>query len=141
MTKTEAKSPERMAAAYWRERDDGGVELIASRCRDCGTLHLPAVAICAECAGDAFEPKVLGPSGSLYSYTIVRTPGPGFPPVYAVGYVDFPEGVRVFGHVRMNEDDELRLDMPVTIERAVLLNRADGTPVHGYRFVPEKATS
>lgn len=131
-----AAAEERIAGTYWRQGDDGNVELIAARCRSCGTLHLPAVPVCANCYSDQFDPAALHGPGKLYAHTVIHVPPAGYPPIYAVGYVDFPEGVRVFGHVRLIDGVKLRADMPVTLESGTLFKRSDGTPVVGYRFAP-----
>jgi hypothetical protein len=127
---------ERAAADHWRETADGRIELMAARCRACGTHHLPRVPVCASCSAEDLEAVPLGGAGRLYAYTIIRIPPPGYAGEYAVGYVDFPEGVRVFGQIRLDPDTQLASDVPVTIEKAVLFHRPDGAPVAGYRFVP-----
>jgi uncharacterized OB-fold protein len=121
---------------YWRRESDGSARLIASRCKKCGQHHLPRVAFCGTCRGTQFEDAPLSPKGNLYSYTVIHTPPAGYPDIYVVGYVDFPEQVRVFGQVRADNREALRCDMPVGIEIATLKKRPDGSPVEGYRFVP-----
>lgn len=132
----QSEEPRRAAADYWRETADGRIELIAGRCRACGTHHLPRVPICASCFGEDLEMVALGGSGRLYTFTVIRVPPTGYASEYAVGYVDFPEGVRVFGQVRLDAKVPLASDMPVTVEKAVLSRHADGSPITGYRFVP-----
>jgi len=121
---------------YWERTGDGRDRLLASRCSNCGSHYLPRVAICGRCWGSAFDIAPLAPVGNLYSYTIVHITPPGFPSPYAIGYVDFPEGVRVFGQIRLTPDLDLHCDMKVEVEIATLMHRPDGSGVEGYRFVP-----
>lgn len=124
---------------YWMRDRDGGVRLIASRCKKCGQHHLPKVAFCGSCRGTQFEDATLSASGNLYSFTVIHAPPAGYPEIYVVGYVDFPEQVRVFGQVRADDRAALHCDMPVGVEIATLKKLQDGSSVEGYRFVPLSA--
>lgn len=124
---------------YWMRDRDGNVRLIASKCTKCGQHHLPRVAFCGACRGTQFEDAPLSSKGNLYSYTVIHTPPAGYPEIYVVGYVDFPEQVRVFGQVRADNRDTLRCDLPVEVEVATLKKLPDGSEVRGYRFVPSLA--
>lgn len=88
--------------------------LIASRCPDDHTTAHPPLGRCPVC-WEPTERIALSGSGRLYSFsTIAVGPTP-----YTVGYVDTPEGARIFAHVTTPEA-ELRLDQPVRV-------RLDGT--------------
>jgi uncharacterized OB-fold protein len=78
----------------------------------------------------------LSNGGKLYTFTVMRTPVSGYREPYAIGYVDFPEGVRVFGHIEMNESISLRCDMPMKTEIGEIKRDANGQAVIGYRFAP-----
>lgn len=131
---------ERLAADNWRRTGDT-VELLAAACRACGTPHLPQPTVCTRCHAADFERVALVPTGTLYAYTVIHSAPPGYEEPYAVAYVDFPEGVRVFGHLRLPADGSRPApDTPVTVEAAVLLRRPDGTAAEGYRFVPRTIT-
>ncbi|MCC0017633.1 MAG: OB-fold domain-containing protein [Rhodobiaceae bacterium] len=60
------------------------------------------------------EPFLFGPSGSLYSFTQVHVSS-SRPTPYVIGYVDFPEGVRVLAHVETSDPESLKCDMPVEL--------------------------
>lgn len=74
--------------------------LLGSRCSRCGHIAYPAESICNACAhrGES-EPIELSPGGILYTFTIVHVAAPGVETPYALGYVDFIEGARVFGRI------------------------------------------
>ena len=127
--------PTRLHGDSWRSVAGGRVELLASRCARCQALFLPRMLTCTECGGNAFTEAVLSPEGTLYSFTIVRGSGGVWPEVYAVGYVDYPEGVRVFGHLRSAEIDGLAIGARVRTEEATLYTAKDGTPARCFRFL------
>ena len=125
----------RLHGDCWRAVGGDRVELLASRCARCRAMFLPRMFTCTECGGNEFAEAVLSPEGTLYSFTVVRGSGGVWPDVYAVGYVDYPEGVRVFGHLRREETDELAIGMTVRTEEATLYTAKDGTPARCFRFV------
>jgi uncharacterized OB-fold protein len=74
--------------------------LIASRCLICGHIAYPAESICSACAHRGKAEQVeLGPEGTLYTFTVVYAGAPGVETPYALGYVDFHGGARVFGRI------------------------------------------
>lgn len=74
------------------------VRLLASREKATGRGLFPRVADGSP-AAPLYEPIELSDEAVLYSYTVIHpSPKTGLPPV-ALGYVDFPEDVRVFGRL------------------------------------------
>ena len=73
--------------------------LLGSRCEDCGEHFFPRRAVCAKCLSERMADVLLGPRGTLYSYTFVHFPLFGSMRIehvgYGVGQVDLPEGPRV----------------------------------------------
>jgi uncharacterized OB-fold protein len=74
--------------------------------------------------------------GKLYSYSIIHVDTPGFKAPYAVGYVDLPEGPRVFGHVDGWQDGPIPLDSPVDIYAGPIGKDRDGAELISVRFRP-----
>ncbi|WP_077001479.1 Zn-ribbon domain-containing OB-fold protein [Variovorax sp. KK3] len=72
--------------------------LLASRHRDDGELVFPALPPASPLAGH-HDAVAVAPVGQVYSYTVIH-PGAktGLAP-YALGYVDFPGPVRIFGRL------------------------------------------
>ncbi len=78
------------------ERLDGRLRLMATHCGDCGFNNFPPSTVCPSCLSLSVAPLALSAEGVLYSYTTVRhAKADAF-----AGYVDFPEKIRVFGHLR-----------------------------------------
>jgi uncharacterized OB-fold protein len=69
--------------------------LIGSSCTDCGFLNFPPAGVCPKCLSIKLETKPLSAHGVLYSFTTVSRNKLA---VY-VGYVDLPEGIRVFSQL------------------------------------------
>jgi uncharacterized protein len=118
----------------FREEPAGGV-LIGNRCTSCGQIYFPKAEFCYDCFDKRMEEVPLNRRGKLYSYTFGRLPASHFQPPYAVGLVDMPEGVRIFGPLKMAEDKPFRIgmDMEVVIEE---LWQENDKQVIGYKFKP-----
>lgn len=74
----------------------------------------------------------------MYTYTIVRQSTPAFEVPYALGYVDFPEGVRIMGQIAGVEFDEITIGMPMTLALEPFGEDEQGNPLTGYRFRPSE---
>src|SRR5207249_11672129 len=95
------RAPVAVKTGYFTVPDDPTEppRLLGSRCLDCGEHFFPRRAICAKCMSERTENVLLGPRGTLFSYTFVHFPPFGSTRVehigYGVGQVDLPEGPRV----------------------------------------------
>jgi uncharacterized OB-fold protein len=95
--------------------DDGTLRLVASVCPGCATAWFPAGAVCPSCARLEPERYLVGPTGTLYSYTTVHVSS-SRPTPYVLGYVDLDQGVRVLGTIEATPgalavDARCRLDV------------------------------
>jgi uncharacterized OB-fold protein len=90
--------------------------LIASECVACAAKAWPPATRCHLCWSEVRELS-LSRTGALYAYTRVHVGPPGIEVPYVVGYVDLPEGVRVFTHVR-GDASALAIDGSVTLHGA-----------------------
>ena len=102
--------------------------LLGSRCRDCGEHFFPRRAICAKCMSERTEDVLLGPRGTLFSYTFVHFPLFGSTRVehigYGVGQVDLPEGPRVQLPLAGRQED-YRLGQTLEAELEALREEGD----------------
>ncbi len=118
--------------------------LLGSRCRDCGEHFFPRRVVCARCLAGDTEDVLLGPEGTLYTWTYVHFPlfnsrradhgG------YGVGQVDLPEGPRV-QCVLSGGPDDFRIGMPMGLELETLRENPEGQDVVIFRFRPEATQS
>ncbi|TMB49986.1 MAG: DNA-binding protein [Deltaproteobacteria bacterium] len=108
-------------AGYFTVPDDPAEppRLLGSRCEDCGEHFFPRRAVCAKCLSERMADVLLGPRGTLYSYTFVHFPLFGSTRVehigYGVGQVDLPEGPRVQLPLAGRQED-YRVGQPVEAE-------------------------
>lgn len=93
----------------------GAARLRGIECGDCGMKVFPVTDVCPGCLSTNLRVLPLGGAGRLYSYTTVHVAPPGWETPYVVGYVDLPEGVRLFGKVKAGDPAALAIDMPVEV--------------------------
>jgi uncharacterized OB-fold protein len=80
--------------------DDKGPYLQGGICRSCGHVVLGERTLCPECWSEhSITLTPIGRSGRLYTRTTIHALPNGFDEPYTVGYVDLPEGLRVFAHL------------------------------------------
>lgn len=112
-----------------------GISLLANRCKSCGQVFFPKVQSCLNCFHKELEEISLSRRGNLFSYTIVHMPTIHFKPPFAIGYVDLPEGVRVFAPLDIVEDKPFKVGMDMEIAVGTLWQE-DDKDIVGYRFSP-----
>ena len=111
--------------------------LVGGRCAICGKVFFPRFKVCPGCASRESMAEVpLSRRGKLYSYSVIHVNAPGYKAPYAVGYVDLPEGPRVFGHVDGWQDGPIPLDSPVEIYAGPIGKDRNGEELISVRFRP-----
>lgn len=80
-------------------RGDGSCELIGTRCRECGWTSFPPSPVCGQCMSDAVVEETMPNVGVVYSVSTVHVGPKHWKLPMTVGYVDFPNGVRIFTHL------------------------------------------
>ncbi len=85
--------------------------LLTSRCTECGAGFFPRRRICAICFCDSMKDAVSTGPGIIYTFTIVRSKGPGYegPVPYALGIVELDEGFRVEVNLDARDLDQLAI--------------------------------
>jgi uncharacterized OB-fold protein len=127
-------------AGYFTVPDDPSEppRLLGTRCEDCGEHFFPRRAVCAKCLSRRTTDALLGPRGTLYSYTFVHFPLFGSMRVehvgYGVGQVDLSEGPRVQFPLA-GKQEEYRIGMALEAELDALREQ-DGQDVVILRFRP-----
>ncbi len=113
----------------------GGGVLLGNKCISCGQIFFPKSQFCLNCFQENMEPVNLHREGILYSYAISHMPSTHFDAPYAAGYVDLPDGVRVFAQLEVVEGKPFRIGMRVEVVIGKLWQEGDKDVV-GYRFRP-----
>jgi uncharacterized protein len=118
--------------------DEGAEEcrLLAGKCASCGAMYFPRREACLECGADRLEAAEIAGRGTLYTFTVVRMPSAHFAAPYAIGWVEFPGGPRVFGQIRARGGEPLSIGMGMAARKGPLWEE-DGREVIGYFFEPE----
>jgi uncharacterized OB-fold protein len=117
-------------------RSDGSGHLLGSRCHSCGAHFFPVREVCSGCLSDKLKTVGLSTQGTLYTYSVVRQSTPAFEVPYALGYVDFPEDVRIMGQISGCELDEIRIGMALVLSLEPFGEDGSENPLTGYRFRP-----
>jgi uncharacterized protein len=119
---------------HWVAEKDN-LHLVGGQCKKCGQNYFPSREICPKCFAEGEMKKIkLSSHGKLYSYSIVQVAPKRFMPPYALGYVDFSEGVRVLGQLTTTDPARLKLDMQVQTELGRIAVDEEGNEVISYKF-------
>ena len=110
------------------EYEGGRLCLVGSSCPQCGAAFYPPQAVCARCGHRGGDKLLLGPEGTVYTWSRVHRSTPEFKPPYVLVYVDFPQDVRVL----MPLSDAAEPQIGDTVELAM----EDGPRVEAGNLVP-----
>jgi uncharacterized OB-fold protein len=119
----------------------GAGHLLGSRCASCGAHFFPVRQACAGCLDTDLEAVRLSTTGTLYTFSIVRQSTPEFEVPYALGYVDFSEGVRIMGQISGCDLEDIWIGMQLSLSVEPFGEDEDGNQLSGYRFRPTEAGS
>ena len=91
--------------------------LMTTQCNECGTMFLPPKPMCSNCLSLNLEWTKLNSVGKLVSYTIIHIAPKQFQSLipYAVGIVEFKQGLRLPGMIRDTPFKGLRIGMKLKI--------------------------
>jgi len=117
--------------------------LLGSRCSACGSVHFPRADACTYCAAEAPTPIDLSPHGTLWAWTAVTAPPPGYEGEvpFGIGVVELPEGVRVITRLTESDPASLREGQPMELRLVTLHRDGDGNDVVTYAFAPAASAS
>lgn len=96
-----------------RVGDDGLTCLVGWRCTECAHPLALAAPWCPRCHGELAS-DTFGPTGVVWSSTVLRVALPGRTPPYGLAYVDLADGPRVLGHY--TADPMVRLPIRTAVE-------------------------
>ncbi|HZR82543.1 MAG TPA: OB-fold domain-containing protein [Candidatus Binatia bacterium] len=113
--------------------------LLGTRCRACGEPFYPRRATCARCLSDDVEDVLLGPRGTLYTWTFLHVPGFGEHRTaqqgHAAGQIDLDEGPRVQS-VLLGGPTDFRIGMRMEMVLEPVGEDKEGRAILMYRFRP-----
>lgn len=120
--------------------DDAGraPALLGSHCSVCGSTLFPRVDSCSYCSAPDPDPVELSRHGTLWAWTAVTAPPPGYEGEvpFGVGIVELPEGVRVITRLTESDPSKLRTGQPMEFRVVSLHTDGEGNEVVTYAFAP-----
>jgi uncharacterized OB-fold protein len=93
-------------------------KLMAGKCTKCGKIHLPPRPLCDQCFSQEFEWVEVSGKGKLLTYTIIHIAPPQFQTMapYAVGIIQFENGLKIPGMISGAAPEQLKIGMELTID-------------------------
>jgi uncharacterized OB-fold protein len=112
--------------------------LLGSKCTNCGSVIFPRADSCTYCATEDPEPIEFSTHGTLWSWTAVTAPPPGYEGEvpFGVGVVELPEGVRVITRLTESDPAALHAGQSMVFQIVTLHTDAEGNDVVTYAFAP-----
>ncbi len=140
MENSENKNTEPFAENIFTSGTDTSPSLLGGFCPGCKKYYYPEPTYCPACLG-ALQNRPVGNSGTIYSFTRVRTPsGIGLPTPYGIGYVDLEKsGLRVLGLFDPESIDRLEIGAGVRLSVKELGMDSHGQPQLRPCFTVKKA--
>ncbi len=121
---------------------DDGVRLRSAQCKDCGTFFFPEYHEQHRpgCPRENIEKVLLSGRGKLVSYTVMHYMCP--PPFrtanditpYAIGMVEFPEGISVVGLIMESDISSLKVGYDMETITYELYRREEGFGIVTWAF-------
>jgi benzoylsuccinyl-CoA thiolase BbsA subunit len=126
--------PRMLSAEHFIFSPSDKPRLIGSQCNCCKDFSFPKSAICPTCLSEDIEEIGLSRRGNLYSYSVIHVGREKQNLPYALGYIDLPEGVRIFAH--LTETTGLQVDIPVEISIHKSGINENSEPIYQFSFTP-----
>jgi uncharacterized OB-fold protein len=110
--------------------------LMGSQCRNCQEVIFPQRKICLNCFGRDLEQVKLSSKGRLFTFTINHQGPREFSTPYASGFIDLPEGVRIYSLLTDWEMKGLKIGAEMELVIKKIKEDNEGNVVLGYKFEP-----
>jgi uncharacterized OB-fold protein len=118
-----------------RVAEDGAPTLVGTECAECEFVVFPTRSFCRNCLSESVTDIALSREGELRTYTVAHTGQEGFEPPYAFGFVNLPEGVRLYSLLDGWETGTLKVGAPVELTLdEIKADPETGDPLFGHAF-------
>ncbi|MBI5904062.1 MAG: OB-fold domain-containing protein [Deltaproteobacteria bacterium] len=128
----------------WFKDFGNGPALKGGRCRGCGKISFPMKPVCPACFGSEQQEIPLSNKGKLHTFALSHMGPPGMEVPYLIGFVDLPEGIKLFSLLTECEpwEEALKVDMEMEMVVETIRRDEEGTEIVGYKFrpVPERCS-
>jgi uncharacterized OB-fold protein len=115
------------------ERIDGS--LICYKCKSCNHMLPPLTVTCQYCFSNDLEQVSLGKRGKLFAFTTNHMNSAHFEAPFYTGYIEFPEGFKVFSVLEKVEEKPFKIGMEMEMTVQKLWDKGDDEVI-GYKFRP-----
>ncbi len=115
-----------------------GVALAGSRCLACDKVFFPPKQVCPACFDGELRLVPMSTRGTLHTYAVSHMGPADLEKPYIIGFVDLPEGVRIFSLITGCDPGGRGLRPGLAMEMVIeTLNRdKQGREVVAYKFRP-----
>jgi uncharacterized OB-fold protein len=122
----------------WFKDTDEGIMLMGSRCEACKKVFFPKKEVCPECFDGELIEVPLSKQGRLHSYTLSVMGIPGMETPYAIGFIELPEGIKLFSILTDCKpwDEVLKVDMDMEMVIEKIRQDESGNEIVSYQFRP-----
>lgn len=93
------KAVTRLGGEHFETGEDGHAILLGGVCRDCGNHSFPRAPVCCACMSENIAIAAMPRRGTLYAFSRVHVAARKWNKPMCIGYVDLPNGARVFAHL------------------------------------------
>jgi len=117
---------------------EGKPYLIGSKCPSCEDVVFPANPVCVNCQHQSMDEVRLNRNGKVWSFTTVMLPPPLWykgPVPFNLGYVELPEGVKIWSRLMCGENKTLEIGQDVEFSIDVMQEDENGNEILGYCFI------
>ncbi len=114
-------------------------QLIGSQCLHCGEIFFPVNPVCINCQSQSMKEIRLSRRGKIWSYSTIMLPPPQWykgPVPFDLGYVELPEGVRIWTRLLGAEPGTFKVGQEVELDIDVMQVDKEGNEILGFGFVP-----
>lgn len=133
----------RFVEEEWFGQSEEGPVLLGSKCRYCGKVSFPQrKRLCLNCLREGrLEQVPLSRRGKLHTYAVAVLGPPGFESPYAVGWIELPEGIKLFSvladHGAFGELLRIGMEMEMVVGKLrTIQGEAGEEEIIGYKFRP-----
>jgi len=93
-------------------------KLMAAKCRQCGTMHLPPRPACSNCYSKELSWTQLETRGKLVTYTVIYIAPEQFQKnaPYAYGIIELENGLRIPGMIKNIEHEKLKVGTELEVD-------------------------
>jgi len=112
--------------------------LLGGRCRACGRLQFPVATTCPACGADTIDAVHLSDHGTLWGWTAVTSPPPGYigDVPFGFGVVALSDGLHVITRIEEPDPSRLEFGLPMRLSLVELGPDDEGDVVTTYSFAP-----